>query len=199
METGVYYNVPVRFQITGKGDKNMYSFFLSSLAVGSTVLVVWSIIWYVLTIVGDWKIFEKAGEKPWKSIIPFLNTYTEFKLSWKGVYGIVMIICNLITTNYARISNTYRVYMAQSAEGSTVVAVPSAPSGLFTAIAVCALVVTIVLNVLKAKNLAAAFGKNTGFAMGLFFFEPIFRIVLGLGKDKYVGPMGNPNQPKTFR
>ena len=110
-----------------------------------------------------------------------------------------MIICNLITTNYARISNTYRVYMAQSAEGSTVVAVPSAPSGLFTAIAVCALVVTIVLNVLKAKNLAAAFGKNTGFAMGLFFFEPIFRIVLGLGKDKYVGPMGNPNQPKTFR
>ncbi len=177
----------------------MYSFFLSSLAVGSTVLVIWSIIWYVLTIVGDWKIFEKAGEKPWKSIIPFLNTYTEFKLSWKGVYGIVMIICNLITTNYARISNTYRVYMAQSAEGSTVVAVPSAPSGLFTAIAVCALVVTIVLNVLKAKNLAAAFGKNTGFAMGLFFFEPIFRIVLGLGKDKYVGPMGNPNQPKTFR
>lgn len=36
----------------------------------------------VLLIVGQWKMFEKAGEEGWKSIIPLLNGYTLFKIAW---------------------------------------------------------------------------------------------------------------------
>ena len=182
----------------GKGITSMYLFLLSSLAIGSTVIIVLTAVWYVLTVMGDWKIFEKAGEKPWKSIIPYLNTYTEYTLAWKGVYGVAVIICSLITSYYGRVANTYRVYMAETAQESTVVAVPAAPSKALTIVALIAAIALLVMNILKAKNLAAAFGKSTLFAVGLFFFEPIFRVILGFGKDKYIGPMGDPDQEKSF-
>lgn len=35
----------------------------------------------VLTIIANWKIFSKAGEKGWKSIIPIYNTVTLFKIA----------------------------------------------------------------------------------------------------------------------
>ena len=35
----------------------------------------------ILMIVAMWKIFEKAGEAGWKSLIPFYNTYILFKIS----------------------------------------------------------------------------------------------------------------------
>lgn len=30
----------------------------------------------------QWKIFEKAGEKGWKSLIPFYSTYILWKIAW---------------------------------------------------------------------------------------------------------------------
>lgn len=43
---------------------------------------VFTLIICVLLIVAMWKLFTKAGEAGWKSIIPFLNTYTLFKIAW---------------------------------------------------------------------------------------------------------------------
>ena len=34
-----------------------------------------STVWYVLTAIGLWKMFEKAGEEGWIGIIPFYNQY----------------------------------------------------------------------------------------------------------------------------
>ena len=34
-----------------------------------------ALIYYILLVVAGWKIFEKAGEKGWKSLIPIYNTY----------------------------------------------------------------------------------------------------------------------------
>ncbi len=48
---------------------------------GGTSLVI-SLVIYVLLVVAMWKIFTKAGEAGWKSIIPFLNLYVLFKISW---------------------------------------------------------------------------------------------------------------------
>ena len=36
----------------------------------------------VLNIVANWKIFTKAGQAGWASIIPFYNKYIEFKIYW---------------------------------------------------------------------------------------------------------------------
>lgn len=37
-------------------------------------------------------------------------------------------------------------------------------------------------------KLAQAFGKSTGFGIGLIFLTPIFICILGFGKDEYKGP-----------
>ena len=48
---------------------------------------------------------------------------------------------------------------------------------------IAALVLSIMLNV----KLAKVYGKNTGFAIGLIFLNPIFLLILGLGDAKYIG------------
>ncbi len=48
-------------------------------------------------------------------------------------------------------------------------------------------VVLLVLSIMVCSRLAKAYGKGTGFAIGLFFLYPIFILILGLGDSKYVG------------
>ena len=38
--------------------------------------------YFVLKIVANWKIFEKAGQPGWASIVPFYSNYIEFNLYW---------------------------------------------------------------------------------------------------------------------
>lgn len=49
------------------------------------------------------------------------------------------------------------------------------------------LVVAIVFSIMQASRLSKAFGKGTGFAIGLFFLNPIFLLMLGFGDSKYIG------------
>ena len=55
------------------------------------VIVVAAIIIYVLQVVAMWKLFTKAGEKGWKSIIPIYNTVILFKISGVSPWFIVVI------------------------------------------------------------------------------------------------------------
>ena len=40
------------------------------------------LIFSILIIVGMWKMFEKAGEAGWTSLIPFVNMYKLYKIGW---------------------------------------------------------------------------------------------------------------------
>lgn len=54
---------------------------------------VFTLIIFILFIVAWWKIFEKAGEAGWKSIIPFYNYYILFKIVWgNGLLFLLMFI-----------------------------------------------------------------------------------------------------------
>ena len=58
-----------------------------------------SLIFTIASIVGLWKIFEKAGLDGWKSIIPFYNLYCLFKLTWGNgwLFLVVFIpVANLV-------------------------------------------------------------------------------------------------------
>ena len=39
-------------------------------------------IFYILQVIAYWKIFTKAGEEGWKSIIPIYNGYVQYRLTW---------------------------------------------------------------------------------------------------------------------
>ena len=68
----------------------MLAFFIILLAV------------YVLTVIGLWKIFKKAGKPSWHAIIPFLNMYDMFEIGGqKGVYILFMFIPFVGTAIYS--------------------------------------------------------------------------------------------------
>ncbi len=50
----------------------------------------------VLLVAGLWKMFQKAGEPGWTSIIPFVNTYKLYKIGWGNgwlfLLGIIPVV-----------------------------------------------------------------------------------------------------------
>ncbi len=48
--------------------------------------------------------------------------------------------------------------------------------------------VNVVVAFVLAFDIAKSFGKGSGFALGLIFFNVIFFLILGFGKADYVGP-----------
>ena len=61
------------------------------LAVGAMGSVI-SLVMSILTIIGGWKMFRKFGEPGWKAIIPFYNTWVEYRYTWKAVMAIPVIV-----------------------------------------------------------------------------------------------------------
>lgn len=47
--------------------------------------------------------------------------------------------------------------------------------------------VMLILSIMMNIRLAKAFGKSTGFAVGLIFLNTVFTLILGFGDSKYVG------------
>ena len=64
----------------------LYGFAGGVLAAAGVASALVSIAIYVLQVIGWWKIFTKAGEAGWKSLIPFYNLYILFKICWESKY-----------------------------------------------------------------------------------------------------------------
>ncbi len=65
----------------------------------SVFVLILDLVFAVLMIVSMWKIFEKAGEPGWASIIPFYNLYVILKISDKPGWWLILFfipIVNLI-------------------------------------------------------------------------------------------------------
>ena len=131
-------------------------------------IAVCSIIFYVLTVIASWKIFTKAGEAGWKALIPIYNVYIMYKISnLSFVYWFIIpvVAAGIISGIGNSISN----------------------ETVKTLFSLASAVVEIVMYAKFSSALAKAFGKGTGFAVGLFFFPNIFQLILGFGSAKYVG------------
>ncbi len=133
--------------------------------LGVFALVV--ITFYVLLVIANWKIFEKAGEKGWKSLIPFYNLYILFKLFWETKYFwislSVLLVCELASDLRVQDNNSVLLACASLAAG------------------IAALVFFIIL----CNRMSKSFGHGAGFTVGLIFFPNIFTLILGFNKDKY--------------
>ena len=131
----------------------------------STILTFY-LIWFVLQVIADWKIFTKAGQAGWKSLIPFYNQYVEYGICWKSSIGLIYALSIFIVSwinNSQNISN-----------------------GMLVLAGVLG-ILSLVLTIIEAQKLSKAFGKGTGFGILLFLFGPILRMVLGFGSARYVG------------
>lgn len=122
--------------------------------------------WYVLQVVAYWRIFTKAGKPGWHSIIPFLNIYDQFDLSWRGLWGLVFLgltlAVSLLTPNN----------------------VPA--DGMEPLVWVLSLTL-LIIEIVGLYKLSKAFGHGVPFTLGLIFLSPFFMLYLGFGGDVYLG------------
>ena len=69
-ERGIY---EIRLQQRLLSD--VYSAMMSAMVVIYMVIALVNLVVYVLSIIADYRLFEKAGEEGWKAIIPFYNYF----------------------------------------------------------------------------------------------------------------------------
>ena len=110
----------------------------------------------VVQIIAMWKLFTKAGQKGWKSIIPIYNTVILFKISGLSPWLLLLYLTAIIP---------FVGWIAM-----------------------------IALTAVLAYKLAKSFGKDGGYAVGIYFLPSIFYMILAFGKSQYVGPGGDSSQ-----
>ena len=123
-----------------------------------------AIVMWALYIVGYWKVFTKAGEAGWKSIIPIYNNYVMFKIAWTG--------------------SMFWVYLLLAVVGGWM----ASAGGVLGAIGALFGLASVLIMVLFCYKSARAFGYGLLFTVGLILFNPIFTIVMGFDSSRYLGP-----------
>lgn len=111
----------------------------------------------IAAIVGEWKILTKAGEPGWGALIPIYSQYMLCKITGVNPYWLLIVFLSPILTIIPIIGS------------------------------LATLAVSVYFTVLLGVSLARSFGKDDGFAVGLILLQPIFYLILGFGKDEYVG------------
>lgn len=119
----------------------------------------------VLLVIAEWKIFVKAGEKGWKSLIPFYNVYILFKLFWKTDMFWILLGVSL---------------------GSSILTGICANAGINAGVLTFAVgVFELVVAIILCNRISKSFGHSGGFTVGLIFLPNIFTLILAFNKDKY--------------
>ena len=141
---------------------------VAGLAVGAGLGAVFAfgVVWYILQIIGNWKLFKKAGKPGWHSIVPFLNIYDEYDMCWNGGLGIVFLLFDLIV-NVINASNSQNIVVL--------------------AIAGILAIITLVLHIMQSLKLSKAFGHGVGYGIFLIIFDRLGRLILGFGSSEYQG------------
>ena len=122
----------------------------------------------VIKLICRWRIFNKAGEKGWKVLIPIYNTYTEFSFTWSARQGLLLLAALLI---------------------SQIITATCAPDSFMQIIAFIAAVYAGVVALMQTHKLSLSFGHKFGFTLGLIFLNTIFMLILAFDKNsRYLGP-----------
>ena len=139
-------------------------------------LTIVDVISIILIVLAEWRLFKKLGEKPWKSLVPYYNSYILYKHAWSRtafwVYLISSTLFGLVQSGAKYFSQNMPESMWMSLLGLLTV-----PLGI----------VTIVCSILYAIRLAEAFGKGKFFSVGLLLVYFVFISILGFGKSQYIG------------
>ncbi len=133
----------------------------------------------VATIIGEWKVFEKAGKPGWISLIPFYNNWTLFEISGVNPLFILFSVGGLILNVFGSLFNV----MGNSQEMFYAVSI------IFNLGSSALNIVFIVFAVMAALNLAKCFGKSSAYGVGLFFIPVVFYLMLGFDKNANYTPI----------
>ena len=142
---------------------------ISSLMILGGIYVGIAFIWWLLQIIANWRIFTKAGESGWKSIIPLYGDYVSYRIAWQTSYFCLIFILGIVASGIEGAAN------------------PNGDNMMLMAIVALIRLIIALIGIMYSVKLARAFGRGTGFAIGLIFLQPIFMLILGFGDDPYYG------------
>ena len=124
-----------------------------------SALILFFIIVYVITVIGQWKVLKKSGKPGWGALIPIYNTYQFCSISGVSPWWILISIV-----------------------GAPILSVIPVIGSILS------LAVSIYFSILLNVSIARSFNKSDGFAVGLILLPIVFYLILGFSNDKYVGP-----------
>ena len=127
------------------------------------------LVYLFVSILGMWKLFQKAGRRPFYALIPFFNYYQLFDIAWDKRFGLLFnaldLGCMILGFGQGELlTRGFRGYLT-----------------LFLFVAAFVL-----LCIAKIK-LSYSFGKGPAFCYGLIFMEAAFITILGFDKSEYLG------------
>ena len=149
----------------------------------------------VLSIIGMWRMFEKANDNGWGAIIPYYNRYLLFKIAeiknwfWGWLVGSIIYTISLFTFLVAGIiALLWGLFGADDFDTVMSIVVISgiafAVSGIFM----------LYLRILLGIKMAAAFKLGGGWAVGLILIPSIFYFIIGISKTIYYKGIPTPSE-----
>ena len=141
----------------------LYGLAGGALAAAGIVSTLVALAIYVLQIIGWWKIFTKAGEAGWKSLIPLYNLYILYKISWESKYFWYLLL----------------TVVASGVVGAIGGVIGALLSGICS-------IATLVLYIMLNYKLSRSFGHGGGYTVGLIFIPWLFVLILGFGSSESV-------------
>lgn len=139
-----------------------------------------TLVFYIFTVIAGWKIFEKAGEKGWKSLIPIYNFYLLYKIAGLKNWFWITLLASFIGNFALGLAGVKSDMTEEEIKALDLSAhIPA------LCVFVVAAIVMLVADIKQSVNLAKSFGKGTGFAVALIFFPNICWLILGFGSAKY--------------
>lgn len=146
-------------------------------------IVILILLFAIPTIIGQWKVFEKAGKPGWAALIPYYNTYVIYELSDVNPMYIFFLVGGNVCSLIANLLNT----IAQFGDNYNVII---GLLSMVTSLAGMALnIISLVFTIIALMNLAKCFGKKSEYGLGLAFLGFVFFPMLGFDKKAKYKPM----------
>jgi hypothetical protein len=135
--------------------------------IGIVFLIALAVV--VVSIIGQWKMFTKAGKLGWAAIIPYYSQWVACRIAGISSWWVVLVAACTFLGNV----------------------IPFVGWIVSLAGAIGAIYMAIVLAVSTAR----AYGQSDAFAVGYILAGPIFYCITGFGKAKFVGNSNPMNDP----
>ena len=146
----------------------------------------------IVQLIAMWKLYEKAGEPGWTSIIPFYNYFKmlkialgSYKLAW--IYAalcgghLILAFASAIFVFYIETSNEFNHNELEMMRFA------------LTAVAYMLTIPLYIIGRYANYMFSKSYGKSTALCVLSIFFSGIMMIIFGFDKNTYyVGPKGIP-------
>ncbi len=123
----------------------------------------------LLLLVSEWRVLEKAGEKGWKTLIPFYNIYVSHHvMGMAHIWFILEIIVWPIELLLEILDPV--------------------PDWLEIGFGIPTAIITIISMIVHANCMGKCFGKSRLYRLGLLLLPEVCLPMIAFGKSKYIKP-----------